>query len=147
MINKFTVISRAVGAAAAGLMLFEAHNEGLVVSKEAQVSSVANRLPDEYINSMRMEKKSLVGNELKKEFFKWQLDDNIPEFFAGIKGYAKGIFESLTANIIPFALATGAIMFKKAGRFCAVGLGLCGIKYLVHDVFCIGKPKPLGDKL
>lgn len=142
--NKYTVISRVTGAAAAGLMLFEAHNEGLVTSKKEQIETTANRLPDEYINSMKMDTKSLTGNELKNEFFKWQLDNNIPEFFASIKGYGKGIVESLTSNIIPVALATGAIMFKKAGRFCAVGLGLCGAKYLLYDVFSIGKPKVLG---
>lgn len=145
--NKFTVISRIAGTAAAGLMLFEAHHEGMAISKKEQIRTTANRLPDEYLHSMRMETKSVVGNELKKEFFKWQMDDNIPEFFAGIKGYFKGIAESLTANIIPVALATGAIMFKKAGRFCAIGLGLCGAKYLLNDVFSIGKPEILGDKI
>lgn len=143
--NKFTVISRIAGAAGAGLMLFEAHNEGLVTSKKEQIETTANRLPDEYINSMKMEKKSLTGNELKNEFFKWQLDNNIPEFFGGIKGYVDGIFESLTSNIIPVTLSAGALLFKKAGRFCAVGLGLCGAKYLLYDVFSIGKPKSLGE--
>lgn len=144
--NKYTVISKVVGGAAAGLMLFEANNEGKVTSKMMQKKTTANRLPDEYLNSMRMDTKTLVGGELKKEFFKWQLDDNIPEVFAAIKGYAAGVFESLTTNIIPVALATGALLFKKAGRFCAVGLGLCGAKYLLYDVFNLGKPEPLGDK-
>lgn len=144
--NKYTVIAKVTGAAAAGLMLFEANAAGLHHSKIEQLETTANRLPDEYVKSMRMEKLSPTGNELKKEFFKWQLDNNILEFFAGIKGYAKGIVGSLSENIIPVALATGALMFKKAaGRVCAVGLGLCGAKYLLYDVFSIGKPKILGE--
>lgn len=145
--NKYIAISKAVGAATAGLMLFEANHQGLVNSKKTQLNTTANRLPDEYINSMRMEKRSLFGNGLKKQFFRWQLDNSIPEFFGGIKGYFKGVEENLVSNLIPVALATGALLFKKAGRFCAVGLGLCGAKYLLYDVMSIGKPKALGDKM
>ncbi len=145
--NKFTVISKIAGTAAAGLLLFDAHSQGKHASRKEQINMSANRLPDEYLNSMRLDKQSAVTNKLKKRFFRWQLDTNIPEFFAGIKGYFKGATENLTTNIIPAALATGAILFKKAGRFCAVGLALCGVKYLLNDVFSIGKPKILGDKI
>ncbi len=145
--NKFTVMSKIAGTAAAGLLLFDANSRGVVNSRKEQIRTTSNRLPDQYVNSMRMDKYSVSGNKLKQAFFKWQLDTGIPEFFAGIGGYIKGVTGNLAENVIPVALATGALMFKKAGRFCAVGLGLCGLKYLVNDVFCIGKPKVLGDKL
>ncbi len=145
--NKFTVMSKIAGTAAAGLLLFDANARGVVNSRKEQINTTANRLPDQYINSMRMDKFSVTGNKLKKSFFKWQMDNSIPEFFAGISGYFKGLVGNLTENVIPVALATGALLFNKAGRFCAVGLGLCGLKYLMYDVMSIGKPKTLGDKL
>lgn len=146
--NKFTVISQIIGVASAGAMLYDANEHGVHSSKKAHVSSIANRLPDEYVASTRMENSSAITNGLKKRFFKWQLDDGIPEFFAGINGYFKGTADSLTENVIPAGLATGAILFKNvAGRFCAVGLGIIGVKYLLYDVFGIGKPKILKDDL
>ncbi len=143
--NKFGVISKAIGLTAAGMLLYDAASEGAHVSKRDQVRITANTLPDAYVNSNRMDKYSRVGNKLKKEFFNWRLSNGIPEFFAGIGGFFKGTLESLANNVLPVGLTVGALMFKKAGRVCAAGLALCGIKYFVNDVMGVGKPKLLKD--
>ncbi|MDD3236486.1 MAG: hypothetical protein PHV37_00130 [Candidatus Gastranaerophilales bacterium] len=141
--GKYSIISKGIGAAAAGMMLYDAGRAGVVNSAKTQKCYTADRLPDQYINSMRMNDNSAIGNKLKKGLFKWQMDDNIGEFFSSIGGFFSGAGTSLVSNVIPAALATGAIMFKKAGKFCGLGLLACGAKYLLYDVLNVGKPKQI----
>lgn len=145
--NKFTVMSKAVGTIATGIMLYDAGSAAVHESSREQIRCTSNRLPDQYVNSMRMNKMSATGNELKKGFFRWQLDQGFSEFFAGIGGAIKGFAGNLMENVIPLSLATGALLFKKAGRFCGLGLVAYGAKYLISDVMNVGKPKLLGDDL
>ncbi len=143
--NKYTIMSKAIGAAAAGIILVDSFDDAKQASRREQVRITANSLPDAYVNSNRLNSQSRIGNDLKKSFFDWRLGNGIPEFFAGIGGFFKGGVEHLTQSIIPVGLAAGALMFKKAGRFCAAGLALMGVKFLVNDVMGVGKPKPLKD--
>lgn len=145
--NKLSVISKIAGAAAAGIMLYDANTAGVKRSRKEQISSTANRLPDEYVNSMRMDTASATGNVLKKKYFQWQLGQGYNEFFAGIGGYFKGLVGNLVDNVVPAALATGALVLKKGNKACAAGLALCGVKYLLSDIMGIGKPKPLSQKM
>lgn len=145
--NKFTVISKIIGATAAGVLLFDAGSFAVRNSKKESKRSLANRLPDQYVSSMRLDNPSATTNKLKKGLFKWNLDNPLPEFFAGIGGSFSGFFGSLSQNVIPAALATGALLFNKVGRVCGVGLAVFGIKYLFSDVLNIGKKGIIKDDL
>ena len=141
-------ISRLLGIATAGVMLYNAGARGSRESTKMQTAVSANRISDEYYKSMRMDGYDEFGNSLKKTFFGWSLGWGLPEFKSSIKGFVGGAVSSLSDNIIPAVLATGAILSK--GRFskvCGVGLLISGVQYVATNIMGIGKPKsPLGYK-
>lgn len=158
MAKALTVISKIIGVGAAGLMLYDAGNAGKIWSDNAQGNSLKNRLPDQYLASTKLDTESAITSKIKKETFKWQLDWNVPEFFASIKGFIGGSVENLAQNIIPAALATGAVFCggvlgkggrvgRSLGKLCALGLVGVGAKRLIYDVWGVGKNKAPGSNI
>src|SRR5574344_2752973 len=117
-----TVISKIIGIGAAGALLYDANGAGCVDSKKRYTAQIANSLPDSYVNSIRMEGYSKVGNAAKKNIFRWALDDNVTPAIASIGGYISGSIGHLANNVVTAGLATTAIVSKGlAGRLAAVG--------------------------
>lgn len=156
MANPLTIVSKLLGAAGAAAVLYEANVVGVTKSKKAQIVSVSDRLPDQYVASTKLDIESPITAKIKEKTFEWQLDWNLPEFLSGIKGYFEGAIESLSNNIIPAALATGALVFggllgrgsgKSLAKLCALGLAAVGVKRLLYDTWGIGREKSLGSSL
>lgn len=142
MVDSLKVISKVVGVAAAGLMLYDATKAAKVGSDKAQSNSLQDRLPDQFMATTKLDTESAITAKIKEKTFEWQLDNNIPEFFASIRGYCEGLIENLAGNIIPATLATGALLLPKGGKICALGLLAVGAKRLLYDIWGIGKQKP-----
>ena len=49
----------------------------------------------------------------------------------------------MASDVVPAALATGALISKKFAKVFSIGLLLYGIKYLLFDVIDIGRPDHL----
>jgi len=139
----YSVASRAIGAVTAGLVLYDAHKNGTINGTTNAKNNIANTLVDQYVQSNQINKVSSVDMNAKKAWFRYMLDSNIKEPFDATLGYISGVFKSLTTDIIPAALATGALLLSKkdgvSGKLCGLGLLAYGAKYLLYDVMSIGK--------
>lgn len=146
--DALTTITRLAGLGTAGVLLFDAHSAGKVNSKKQYSARIANSLPDTYSKSIKMDGFSEVGNGLKKNAFRWALDDGITPAISSAFGYVGGTVGHLVDNVLPAGLATVALLSKNAkgnigtaGIIAGVGLALTAGKYLLFDVLGIGKPK------
>ncbi len=148
-----TVISKLMGIGAAGALLYDAHNAGKVNSKKQYSAQIANSLPDIYSKSIKLDGYSEVGNSAKKNVFRWALDDGVTPAISSAFGYVTGTLGHLVDNVLTAGLATTAILAKGknnkpsiVGAVAAAGLVLTAGKYLLYDVFGVGKPKPFSYK-
>lgn len=147
MKTAVVVVSRLIGTAAAGLLLYDAHKAGATNSAAKQKLAVAESLPDVYVDSRKQNNSSAIGSKLKDWNFKMRMDNNFGDFFNSISGYVSGAFGSLADNVIPAALTAGAIIFPKAGVACSAGLALFGAKSLLFDTLGIGKKKYFTERV
>ena len=146
----YSLCSKILGATTAGLVLYDAHKNGVLTGTRNAKSNIADTVVDEYINSNNIAKVSSVELNAKKSWFRFVMDNNIKESIDSTFGYAKGVWESFVSDIIPATLATGALLSKKnsvTGKLCGLGLVAYGAKYLIYDIIGIGKRKYLADKL
>lgn len=141
--NKWNVAAKVAGTITAGMVLYNAHDVGKKHSAEAVKEKSAKRLTNIYMRSRRMEDLSETTSKLKDWYFKSNADWNLPDKINAIKGYFSGAFEQLTSDIVPAALATGALLSKKLAKVFSIGLLLYGIKYLICDVIDVGRPNHL----
>ena len=148
--NIYSICSKGLGVLTAGLVIYDAHKNGLINGPQIAKTNIANTMVDEYINANSISKVSSVEMNAKKSWFRFVMDNNIREAIDSSLGYIKGVWQSFVSDIIPAALATGAILSKKNGitsKVCGVGLVLHGIKYLIYDIAGVGKHKYLSGKL
>ena len=148
--NIYSLCTKLLGVTTAGLVVYDAHKNGVITSHRNAKSNVADNVVDEYINSMNTSKVSTVEANAKKSWLKFVMDNNIKEAIDASFGYVKGVWDSFVSDIIPAALATGALLTKKNSmgcKLCGIGLVAYGAKYLIYDVIGIGKRKYLSDKV
>lgn len=141
--NKLNVASKIAGGLAAGYVLYNANYAGTKVSAENVKRKAADRIGGYYMDSRRMEDRSIITSKLKDTYFRSNADWNFPDKINALTGYIGGAFEQMAADIVPAALATGALISKKYAKYFGAGLALYGIKYLVCDVMDIGRPNYL----
>ncbi|MBQ2870280.1 hypothetical protein IJE86_01110 [bacterium] len=143
-----SLCSKAVGAITAGLVLYDAHKNGTITATRNAKTAVANHLVDEYVHTNKINKVSTVEVNAKKAWFRHVMDNNILEAITSAFGYVKGVCKSFVTDVIPAALATGALLLNKKGsKLCGLGLLAYGTKYLLYDVMSIGKRDYLKDSV
>lgn len=148
--NIVSLCSRGLGVLTAGLVLYDAHKNGVLTGVRNAKSNLADTIVDQYINSTNISKVSTVELNTKKNWFRFVMDNNIKESVDSSFGYVKGAWDSFVSDIIPATLATGAIISKKnsvSGKLFGLGLVAYGAKYLVFDVMGVGKRRYLADKV
>ena len=156
-----SVGSKTLGLITAGLVVYDAHKNGLIRGTMCAKKNIANTVTDNYVQSLSTSNLSTVEGNAKKSWFRFVLDNNIKEPFDATAGYIKGVLNSVVNDVIPTALAIGTFAFgstkttdsagrtikkaSKIGKICGLGLALYGIKYLLFDVMSIGKRDYLKD--
>lgn len=145
--NKWNVAAKIAGTMAAGMVLYNAHDVGVKHSAENIKIKSAERMTDLYTSSRRMEDRSIITSKLKDKYFRDNADWNFPDKINGFTGYISGAFSQITSDIVPAALATGALLTKKLSKVFALGLLIYGIKYLVCDVMDIGRVNHLKSNM
>ena len=137
--NKWNLVSKIAGAAAIGLMSYDAHKSAVRRARENVKIGIADRLPDAFLHSRRLDETSYIPSKLKDRVFTEDADGALSDKFNAVTGYLGGLFDQLISNIIPLGCAIGTLVTNKASKFFGIGLGLCGIKYLLSDVFDFGR--------
>lgn len=137
--NKWNLVSKIAGTAAICLMSYDAHKSAVRRARENVKIGIADRLPDAYLHSRRLDETSYITSKLKDRVFTEDADGALSDKFNAVTGYLGGLFDQLISNIIPLGCAIGTLVTNKASKFFGIGLGLCGIKYLLSDVFDFGR--------
>ncbi len=148
--NIYSLCSKGLGVLTAGLVVYDAHKNGVITGSRNAKTNLSNTIVDEYINANNISKVSTVEMNAKKSWLRFVMDNNIKESIDSACGYVKGVWNSFVSDIIPAALATGALLSKKnglLGKACGIGLVAYGAKYLIYDVMGIGRKKYLADKV
>ncbi len=148
--NMASLCSKGLGVLTAGLVLYDAHKNGLMTGVRNAKSNISDTIVDQYINSNNISKVSTVELNTKKTWFRFIMDNNVKEAVDSSLGYVKGAWDSFVSDIIPATLATGAILSKKnskSGKLFGLGLVAYGVKYMLYDVMGIGKRRYLADKV
>lgn len=141
--NKWNIASKIAGGLTAGFVLYNAHNVGVKHSAEKVKINSAERLTDIYQRSRHMEDRNITTSRLKDKYFRDNADWNFPDKINAFTGYVSGCFSQIASDIVPAALATGALISKKLSKVFGIGLLAYGAKYLLCDVIDIGKPNNL----
>ena len=137
--NITKILTKTAGIAAAGLVLYDSHKTGKMMSQHSIKSGIANRLPDQYMRSRRQEDMSTVTSNFRDKIFAESVNFDLPDRVNGITGYIKGAFSQLAYNIVPALLATGALVKNRFSKFFGAGLGIYGIYYALSNIFDTGK--------
>ncbi len=141
--NKWNLVSKIAGGITAATVLYNAHDVGVKTSAEHIKHKSSERLTDIYMRSRRMEDLNETTSKLKDFYFRSNADWNLPDKWNGFTGYISGAFKQMASDVIPAALATGALLSKKYSKFFGIGLLIYGIKYLLFDVIDFGRPNHL----
>lgn len=146
--NFMSLCAKGIGALTAGAILYDAHKNGTINGTMNAKKGVANTVVDQYVQSNHIGKKSTVEVKAKKAWFNMVMDNNLKEFFDATCGYVSGFISSCVTDIIPAALATGALVFKNKGaKLCGLGLLVYGAKYLIYDIMSVGKRDYLKEEI
>lgn len=150
--NIAAICSKTIGIVSAGLIMYDAHKNGQIMSTMNAKQNIADTMVDQYIQSNNISKLSTVEANTKKAWFRFVMDNNIKEPIDSTIGYVKGFLESVVNDIIPAVFATGAIVFggKKlptVGKLCSLGLIAYGLKYMLFDIMSLGKRDYLKEKV
>ena len=134
------IIAKTLGTATLGLVCYDAVKRGCWKGKMDYTNGTANWMIRVNEDSQLLDNHSATRGGAKNKFDSWFIKTKIGPSMAGLVGFIKGACSSVVDNVLPFALATGALCFKKCDKFCAIGLGLYAAKYFIHDMLGVGKP-------
>ena len=129
------------------MSLIDSNRFGIAFKNKNPQAKIAENFPDIYIQSKMMDINqsylpTIVSNT-KRSYLNFRLQDSIMPCIHGITGYFSGIYTGLVHNAVPIALGIGALAFKRAGKYCAIGLGLIAAKTLFYNVLGIGQYKKM----
>ena len=158
-----SVGSKTLGLLTAGLVVYDAHKNGLLMGTTNAKQKVANMMTDNYVQTLSTSKLSTVEGNAKKTWFRFVMDNKIKEPFDATVGYIKGVLNSVINDVVPTALAIGTFAFgskkitdsagktikkpRLGGKLCGLGLAIYGIKYLLFDAMSIGKRDYLKEEV
>lgn len=140
-------IYKGAGAAALGIIGYDAHVLGKLQSDVYSKTGDADACMEAFSNSQYLTSPSITASKLKKGVFNWEVDSNIRHFFNSAIGYFKGFGTMLVDSVIPLGLGLGALLGKgKWAKGSAIGLGIFGLVKLFKDVLGFGHYNDLNKK-
>lgn len=149
--NYGKYLAKAAGAAAVGMVAYDAHVIGKLRADTYSQTSEANRTASFATNTLYLSEPSTIQSKVKKKLFNLELENNFLNFFNSAAGYFSGLGEMLVSGVVPLGLGLTALLagVKKHGKICkGAGIGLLvygGIK-LVRDILGAGRPDPLNSR-
>lgn len=142
--NVGKVVAKGVGATALFFIARDAHVWGKIRAEENMKTKGAAAAAYYLNNAMTLDKPSLTKANMQKGVFRFELGETIRGHINSTQGYIKGLFASLTSNVIPFALGMTALLAKgKWAKGSAIGLGVIGAYTFIKDGLGLGKSKDL----
>lgn len=148
--NYGKYLAKAAGAAAVGMVAYDAHIVGKLKADTYALSREANRASNAAHNMRYLSEPSTIQSGLKKKVFNLEMENNFFKFFNTAIGYFGGVGEMLVSGVVPLGLGMTALLAntKKHGAICkGAGLGLLayGALKLGKDILGIGNSNPLNS--
>lgn len=149
--NYGKYLAKAAGAAAVGMVAYDAHILGKLRADTYSQSKESDRTATWANNTLYLTEPSTIQTKVKKKIFNLELEDNFFNFFNSAIGYFSGLGEMLVSGVVPLGLGITALLAspKNHGKLCkGAGIGLLaygGFK-LVRDILGIGNPNPLNSR-
>lgn len=149
--NYGKYLAKAAGAAAVGLVAYDAHVIGKLRADTYTQSREADRTAALATNSLYLAEPSAIQSKVKKKVFNLELENNFLNFFNSAIGYFSGLGEMLVSGVVPLGLGLTALLAspKKHGKICkGAGIGLLaygGFKF-IRDILGFGSPNPLNSR-
>ncbi len=149
--NYGKYLAKAAGAAAVGMVAYDAHVIGKLRADTYSQSKEADRTASLATNTLYLTEPSTIQTKVKKKIFNLELENNFFNFFNSAIGYFSGLGEMLISGVVPLGLGITALLAspKNHGKICkGAGIGLLaygGIK-LVRDILGFGRPDPLNSR-
>ena len=146
--SNFTkYLAKGVGAAALGVICYDAHVVGKLQSDVYSHTADANACLRTFNNTQYLSNPSVTTSKLKRGVFNWETESNIRHFTNSGIGYFKGFGSMLVNSVVPFGLGLCALLGKgKWSKGSAIGLGIFGVVKLFKDVLGFGDYNYLNKK-
>ena len=146
--NNFSkYLVKSVGAAALGVVAYDAHIIGKLQSDIYSKSKDADACMNTFNNTQYLSSPSMTTSHLKDSVHKFETDSNFRHFINSAVGYFKGFGSMLIDSVVPLGLGLGALCGKGwVGKGSAIGLGAYGVIKLFKDVLGFGHYNDLNRK-
>jgi len=146
-LNLGKLFVKAIGAGTVGLACYDGYKRAKWQGEMDCKNASANMMTHVLMSAQTLDSNSAVRSNAKNSFNKWFYTSGVKGYFSGVTGFVKGFVSSLADNVVPLGLACGALMFNKAGKYCAWGLGAYAAKFLIMDMCGVGKPNCFPEKV
>ncbi len=145
--NFTKYLPKVVGAAALGVVAYDAHIIGKLQADMYAKSKDANALASTYNNTQYLSSPSMTTSKLKDEVNKFEMENNSRHFVNSAVGYFKGFGSMLINSVVPLGLGLGALFAKgKWAKGSAIGLGIYGGFKFFKDILGFGHYNDLNRK-
>lgn len=142
--NVGNIVAKGVGATALFLIGRDAHVWGKIRAEENKKTKGAAAAAYYFNNTMTLDKPSVTKDKMQKAVFNFELGETIRGHINSTQGYIKGLFASLTSNVISFTLGATALLAKgKWSKGSAIALAAIGVYSFIKDGLGLGKTKDL----
>lgn len=150
VLNKDNVIkylTKGAGAAALGVVAYDAHIIGKIQSDTYAKSKDADACAKTFNNTQYLSSPSSTTAVLKDKVNEFEMDSNFRHFINSGFGYFKGFGSMLVDSVVPLGLGIGALFAKgNWAKGSAIGLGVYAVVKFVKDVLGFGHYNDLNKK-
>lgn len=149
--NYGKYLAKAAGAAAVGLVAYDAHVLGKLKADTYSQSKMADYCTATFDNSMYLSEPSVVQSKLKEKVHNLRMESNFGNLFNSAVGYFGGVLESMVSSVVPLGLGLTALCASIKKHPAVVkwsGIGLAayaGVK-VVRDILGFGQKHPLNSR-
>ena len=137
-------VAKTAGLAGLAAIAYDAHKLGQIRASEYRKDAIGASGVDAYIDSKSLDRPSALMSKIQDARFNAEMHgklfNGVRNAFNSVKGYVKGLGESLVSNVVPLALSAVSIMAKgKLSKGAAIGLTAYGAYDVAKNAFGIGK--------
>ena len=125
--NYGQYLAKAAGAAAVGMIGYDAHIYGKLQADTYSQSREADDVGSTFNNTLYLSEPSIVQSKMKKFLFNFEMENNFGDLWNSAVGYLGGAVSMLTSAVVPLGL--GLTHFWRKIKLCQKeqALGLSGL--------------------
>lgn len=143
--NYGKYLAKAAGAAAVGMVGYDAHIYGKLQADTYSQSLEADNVGSAFNRTLYQTEPSVLQGKMKKFLFNMEMENNIGDIWNSAVGYLKGFTSMLVSGVVPLGLGLTALLAKNKTLAKGAGIGLVayGAIKFVRDIFGINQNDPL----